>query len=206
MHNVIITVRCDTLGINRVDVRRSLSKKGFGNLKPRMNADLKLHCSANIWNKKHSYFAFFANFAVKKCKNYQHFNIFFGCADIFPKQPTWIKTRAGVHLDRIYRIDRIRTAAFMKSQGRRAPPVLTAAPGYVRLWRAGNQTIQRAPMLQSKSYSLMTLTLSSFTITKFPSKEILVCRSHSRICNIYFGDFGVTRKRIIPNGLLHSCL
>ena len=30
-----------------------------------MNADVKSHCCASIWNNKHSCFAFFADFAVK---------------------------------------------------------------------------------------------------------------------------------------------
>ena len=54
---------------------------------------------------------------------------------------------------------------------------------------------------------LMVLTLSLFTTTKFPSNERFACdKSHFKSCNIYAGDFGVTRKRIIPAGILDFSL
>jgi len=52
----------------------------------------------------------------------------------------------------------------------------------------------------------MTLTLSSFTLQNFLQRNTLFGKAILEFANIYFGDFGVTRKRIIPNGLLHPCL
>ena len=92
-----------------------------------------------------------------------------------------------------YRIDRIRTASFMKSLRRRAPHVPMAAPGLRPLLRAGNQASRWAPGFQRKREPWQSETAENTTVS--------TGNTETRIGQIHTDN----RIRAHPRNPCHPC-